>query len=247
MLKVENIKKIYKGKNTIVEALKGIEFQVDKGEFLVIMGSSGSGKSTLLNILGALDHPDEGKLYLNNKFIKDYHKEPFSSKYRQDNIGFIFQSFRLLKDLTVQDNIAVPLILQNVDSKEIKDRVNKVLDKVALRSHSNHKPIELSGGQQQRVAIGRAIVTNPPLLLADEPTGNLDYNTAKEILKLIQEMNRELNQTIIMVTHDPMVASYADRVIFLKDGKKYDDYKITSQKEGYEYIINNFKESHYDN
>lgn len=146
MLKIENIKKTYTGKNTTVEALKGIDIEVSKGEFLVIMGASGSGKSTLLNIIGALDSPNEGNLYLRNKLVKDYHREPFSSKYRQENIGFIFQNFRLLKDLTVEDNIAVPLILMNLSTNEISSKVNEVLKKVKLLDHRGHKPSELSGG-----------------------------------------------------------------------------------------------------
>lgn len=247
MLNVENIIKTYNRKGGGVQALNGVSFSLEKGEFLVIMGSSGSGKSTLLNILGALDSPDGGKIYLDGTYDENYHKEPMASKYREKNIGFIFQGFRLLKDLTVEENIAVPLILKKLSAKEIKDRVNVVLEKMDLMEHRNHKPVELSGGQQQRVAIGRAIINNPPLLLADEPTGNLDYNTSKEILKVIQKMNRELDQSIIMVTHDPLVASYGDRVLFLKDGKKYDEYKICSKEDAYDYIINKFKEINNDN
>ena len=247
MLKVENITKVYKRKGGGVKALKGVSFELEKGEFLVIMGSSGSGKSTLLNILGALDSADEGKIYLNRNYNKNYHREPMASKYREENIGFVFQGFRLLKDLTAQDNIAVPLILKNLEAKEINERVNLILEKMDLIEYRNHKPVELSGGQQQRVAIGRAIINNPPLLLADEPTGNLDYNTSKEILSVIQKMNRELDQSIIMVTHDPLVATYGDRVLFLKDGEKYDEYKISNKDEAYDYIINKFKELNNDN
>lgn len=247
MLSVDNITKTYKRKGEDVEALKGVSFNWEKGEFLIIMGSSGSGKSTLLNILGALDSPDSGSIYLSGKYNKDYHKEPNASKYREENIGFIFQGFKLLKDLTVEDNIAVPLIIRKLPKNEIKKKVDLVLEKIDLIKHRNHKPIELSGGQQQRVAIGRAIINNPKVLLADEPTGNLDYNTSKEILKIIQKMNRELNQSIIMVTHDPLVASYGDRVLFLRDGEKYDEYKIDSKEEAYNYIINKFKELNDDN
>lgn len=247
MLRVMNINKVYKRKDTDVSALKDISFNLEEGEFLMIMGCSGSGKSTLLNILGALDSPDSGSIYLNGKCDENYHKEPNATRYREKNIGFIFQEFKLFKDLTVEDNIAVPLIIKKTNTKEIKEKVDEVLKKVGLTKYRKHKPVELSGGQQQRVAIGRAIITNPPLLLADEPTGNLDYNTAKEILKVIQEMNIELKQSIIMVTHDPMVASYGDRVIFLKDGEKYDEYKIGTREEAYEYILDKFKEINNDN
>lgn len=247
MLRVENINKIYKRKDTDVTALKDISFNLEEGEFLMIMGCSGSGKSTLLNILGALDSPDLGSIYLNGICYENYHKEPDATRYREKNIGFIFQEFNLFKDLTVEDNIAVPLIIKKNNTKEIKEKVDEVLKKVGLTKYRKHKPVELSGGQQQRVAIGRAIITKPPLLLADEPTGNLDYNTAKEILKVIQDMNIELEQSIIMVTHDPMVASYGDRVIFLKDGEKYDEYKIGTREEAYKYILDKFKEINNDN
>lgn len=247
MLKVENIKKTYKRKDKNIEAVKDISFTLDKGELLIVMGASGSGKSTLLNILGALDSPDSGKIYLNGTYHENYHKEPKATTYRGENIGFIFQGFRLLKDLTVEDNIAVPLIIKKVPSKEIKKRVEEVLKSVGLINYRKHKPVELSGGQQQRVAIGRAIISNPALLLADEPTGNLDQNTAREILKIMQKMNMELEQSIIMVTHDPAVASYGDRVLFLKDGEKHEEYKISSREEAYDYIVNKFKELNNDN
>lgn len=247
MLKVNNIKKTYQRKDKNIEALKDISFNLDKGEFLIIMGASGSGKSTLLNIIGGLDSSDQGEIYLNGHYDKSYHKEPKATLYREQNIGFIFQGFRLLKDLTVEDNIAVPLIIKKIGAKEIKERVDIVLQKIGLVNYRKHKPIELSGGQQQRVAIGRAIISNPKLLLADEPTGNLDHNTAREILKVIQKMNIELEQSVIMVTHDPVVASYGDRVLFLKDGEKYDEYKISSKEEAYDYIVNKFKVLNDDN
>lgn len=242
MLKVENLKKTYKSKDKKIVALKDISFTLEKGEFLVIMGPSGSGKSTLLNILGALESPDSGKVYLNGQYNKDYHREPNATKYREKNIGFIFQGFRLLKNLTVEDNIAVSLIIKKTHKEEIKKIVESVLKEVGLFNHRKHKPVELSGGQQQRVAIGRAIISKPAILLADEPTGNLDQRTAKDILEIIEKMNKSLNQSIIMVTHDPIVASYGDRVLFLKDGEKYDEYKVESRKNAYEYIVNKLKE-----
>lgn len=247
MLKVKNITKIYKRKDTEIKALDEISFNLNKGEFLVIMGASGSGKSTLLNILGALDSPNEGEIYLNNKYDENYHKEPNATKYREKNIGFIFQGFKLLKDLTVEDNIAVPLIIKKINKIEIKKRVEEILKKLELSKYRKHKPRELSGGQQQRVAIGRAIISNPALLLADEPTGNLDQNSAKKFLSVIKKMNTELNQSIIMVTHDPMVASYGNRILFLKEGKKYEEYIVESKERAYEYIVNKFKELQNDN
>lgn len=186
-------------------------FSLNKGEQLAIMGSSGSGKSTLLNVLGALDSSDSGKVYINGALQEDYHIEPFATKYRSENIGFVFQSFNLLRDLTVEENVALPLILNGLKSKEVQKKVDEDLELVGLLRWKKHKSSELSGGQQQRVALARAKITEPNLLLADEPTGNLDYNTSLEVLKIFKMMREKLNQSIIIVTHDPMVASYADR------------------------------------
>lgn len=237
VLMAKDIKKVYEiGKNK-VQALKGVSLSLYKGEILAIMGSSGSGKSTLLNILGALDSPTNGKIIINGKKIENYHVEPYATRYRSEIIGFIFQSFNLLKDLTVEENLALPLILKDCQKNEIKNKVKKIIKLIGLEGWEGHKPLELSGGQQQRVAIGRALITNPSVLLADEPTGNLDYNTSNEILEIIQRMKEELKQSIIIVTHDPKVATYADRVIFISDGRIVDEYIKDGCKDCIEEIL----------
>lgn len=242
VLKIEGLSKSYGSKNNKILALRNVSFSLHKGELLAIMGSSGSGKSTLLNILGALDSPDSGKVYINGELQKDYHIEPFATKYRSENIGFIFQSFNLLRDLNVEENIALPLILKGIDSKEIQKKIDKELELVGLTRWKKHRPSELSGGQQQRVAIARAKITEPDLLLADEPTGNLDYNTSLEVLNIFKMMREKLNQSTIIVTHDPMVASYADRVLFFYDGQIVDEYKNKeSNDENIDIILDKFK------
>ena len=242
VLRIEKISKSYGIKKNKILALKDVSFSLNKGELLAIMGSSGSGKSTLLNILGALDSPDSGKVYINGKLQKDYHIEPIATEYRSENIGFIFQSFNLLRDLNVEENIALPLILKGIDSKEIQKKVDKELELVGLARWKKHRPSELSGGQQQRVAIARAKITEPNLLLADEPTGNLDYNTSLEVLNIFKTMREKLNQSIIIVTHDSMVASYADRVLFFNDGQIVSEYvNRESNKGNIDIILDKFK------
>lgn len=241
VLSVRGLKKTYKNGDLIVNALKEVDMEIKKGEMLAIMGASGSGKSTLLNILGALDSPTGGKIEINSKEAVNYHVEPNATKYRSNNIGFIFQSYNLLKDLTVEENIALPLILKGVKEKVISQKVEEHINLVGLRGREKHRPVELSGGQQQRVAIARAFITSPPLLLADELTGNLDYNTSVEVLDTMKELNEKLNQSIVIVTHDPKVASYADRVIFLHDGRIVDEYEKTENKGNIDEILNKIK------
>lgn len=242
VLRIEGLSKSYLlGKNKI-SALKDVSFSLNQGELLAIMGSSGSGKSTLLNILGALDSPDSGKVFINGVLQEEYHIEPFATKYRSENIGFVFQSFNLLRDLTVEENVALPLILKGLKSKEVQKKVDEELELVGLSRWKKHKTSELSGGQQQRAALARAKITEPSLLLADEPTGNLDYNTSLEVLKIFKMMREKLNQSIIIVTHDPMVASYADRVIFFNDGQIVDEYNNgKSNNENIDIILERFK------
>jgi putative ABC transport system ATP-binding protein len=241
ILSVENISKVYKNGEERVAALKDVSFQLKKGEMLAIMGSSGSGKSTILHILGALDKPDRGSIYLNNKYEKQFSMEPYATKIRSQYIGFVFQQYNLLNDLTVKENIALPLILSNHSESEINEFVNEKIALTGLKGRENHRPFELSGGQQQRVAIARAIITKPKILLADEPTGNLDYNTAMEIMELLKKMNQELGQSTIIVTHDPMVASYADRVIFFHDGRLRDEHINKSKEEDVDEILYIFR------
>ncbi|WP_141543839.1 ABC transporter ATP-binding protein, partial [Bacillus wiedmannii] len=227
VLAVQDLSKTYESVDTNVRALQNVSLELNKGELLAIMGTSGSGKSTLLNILGALDKPDEGVVYVNGEVPNNMFVEPYATEYRRDNIGFIFQSFHLLKDLSVEENIALPLILSADSEEEIREKTNKILDVLGLVNWRNHRPVQLSGGQQQRVAIGRALITSPPIVLADEPTGNLDFNTSNDILRVLVDMKQRFNQSMILVTHDPHIATYADRVLFFHDGENVDDYTCT--------------------
>lgn len=241
VLLAKEIDKIYDNGKNKVHALKNITLNLNKGEMLAIMGSSGSGKSTLLNILGALDSPTGGKIFIDGEEMKDYHIEPHATKYRSESIGFIFQNYNLLKDLTVEENLALPLILKGCSQKEIKRKVGDLIKLVRLDGWENHRPIELSGGQQQRVAIGRALITSPAVLLADEPTGNLDYNTSNEIMGIIEEMKEKFEQSIIVVTHDPKIAAYADRIVFIHDGRIVDEHIKIGDKRDIDEILKKFK------
>ncbi|MEK0219831.1 ABC transporter ATP-binding protein [Bacillus proteolyticus] len=241
VLSVKNLCKTYKGVGYEVKALKNVSFDLYRGELLAVMGTSGSGKSTLLNILGALDSPDEGTILLNGEVKNNMFTEPYATKYRSENIGFVFQSFNLLKDLSVKENIALPLILKDIKKEEIDTEVQQMIELVGLENWSNHRPVQLSGGQQQRVAIGRALITSPPIVLADEPTGNLDFNRTTELLKMLVEMKKKLNQSMVLVTHDPNVATYADRVIFFHDGKIVDNYVCDNGPIDMENILEKFK------
>lgn len=241
ILSVESLRKIYKTSKIEVNALRDINLSLEEGEFLAIMGKSGSGKSTFLNIVAALDSPTSGSIKLRDKEVIEMYEEPRASIYRSENIGFIFQDFNLLKDLTVEENIVLPLILKGVKEKEAVEKTNQIMKELSIYDWRKHRPVELSGGQKQRVAIGRAIISNPQLLLADEPTGNLDYNTSIEILNILQNMKRKLNQSIIVVTHDPEVASYADRVLFFHDGEIIEEYKVKKDNTDIDFIMNIFK------
>lgn len=241
VLSVENLCKVYKTSNIDVEALKNVNLSLEEGELLAIMGKSGSGKSTFLNIVAALYSPTSGKIKLGDKEVIEIYEEPNASIYRSENIGFIFQDFNLLKDLTVEENIVLPLILKGINEKEAAEKTNEVMKELNIYDWRKHRPVQLSGGQKQRVAIGRAIISNPKLLLADEPTGNLDYNTSIEILNILQNMKTKLNQSIIMVTHDPEVASYADRVLFFHDGEIIEEYRIKRDNTDIDFIMNIFK------
>ncbi len=220
LIKLENIKKIYneEREDTKVFALKGINLEIKKGEFVAIMGASGSGKSTLMNIIGLLDTPSEGEYYLEGKKVNQLSKDELA-EIRNKKIGFVFQSFNLLSRTTVFENVKLPLLYNNprVKEIEIKNRVNNSLEMVGLKERKNHLPNQLSGGEQQRVAIARALVNNPPIILADEPTGNLDSERSKEIMNIFSELNR-YGITIILVTHEFDIAEYAKRIIEMKDG-----------------------------
>ena len=241
VMKADNIIKTFTSGEMTVNALKGVDVELRRGEMLSIMGSSGSGKSTMLNILGALENPDEGKIYLNGIEIQDYSIEPVATQMRNEHIGFVFQDYGLLNDLSVKENIALVLQLKGVKERLIKDKVKEVLQSVGLLEKINSRINELSGGQRQRVAIARAIIADPEIILADEPTGNLDYNTSVEIMELFVKLKKNNNQSMIVVTHDPMVAAYADRVMFLHDGSKVAEHINSDNEDNYSSIIDIFR------
>ncbi len=224
MIKIENLHKSYKMGSSSLHVLKGIDFNVEQGELVAIMGSSGSGKSTLLNILGMLDLLDEGSYTLDNVLIKDL-DETKAAKYRNKFLGFVFQSFNLINYKTAAENVSLPLYYQGVNRKERQDLAMEYLDRVGLADWATHLPSELSGGQKQRVAIARAMASRPKVLLADEPTGALDTTTSYEVMDLIQKINEEGN-TILIVTHEPDIANMCKRVVKLKDGVIVEDKKV---------------------
>ena len=216
ILRVENLTKIYGKGTTKVVALDNVSFSVEKGEFVAIVGASGSGKSTLLHLLGGVDRPTSGKVYIDGKDIYDFNDDKLAI-FRRRQVGLIYQFYNLIPILNVEENITLPLSL---DNREVdKERLNDLLKLLGLQNRKNHLPNELSGGQQQRTSIGRALITNPTIILADEPTGNLDSKSSDEIVALLKKSNKELNQTIIMITHNMEIAKVADRIIKIEDGK----------------------------
>ena len=217
MLKVENLKKSFFTEEVETIALNGVSFEVGEGEFVAVMGPSGCGKSTLLNILGLLDNPTGGTYSLLGKEVGNL-REKERTQFRKGNLGFVFQSFNLIDEMTVFENVELPLVYMGVKASERKQRVNEILERMNISHRAAHFPQQLSGGQQQRVAIARAVISNPKLVLADEPTGNLDSKNGQEVMLLLQELNRE-GTTIIMVTHSQHDAQYASRTICLFDGQ----------------------------
>ena len=216
IIKTENLKRLFQVGSETVEALKGINLSVNKGEFLSIMGPSGSGKTTLMNIIGCLDTPSSGVYYLNNKLVNELDGDELAA-IRNKEIGFVFQSFHLLAKNSALDNVLLPLKYAGKNFNESLIRAREVLDQVGLSDRINHGPSELSGGQQQRVAIARALVNKPSILFADEPTGNLDSQTGNYVLDLFKELNQQ-GQTIILITHEDDIANKSDRIINIKDG-----------------------------
>jgi putative ABC transport system ATP-binding protein len=217
ILQVQNIKKSYHMGRVVVPALRGVSFDVEEGEFLTVLGPSGSGKSTLLHLIGCLDRPDEGEILFEGRNVLILNDDELA-ELRLKRIGFVFQFFNLLPRLTALENVKIPLALAGISDKEADERARKLLELVGLGKRLNHRPSELSGGEQQRVAIARALINNPKLVLADEPTGNLDTKSGWEIVNLMRKLNEDIGQTFIVVTHDPQIAEAADRIIYLKDG-----------------------------
>lgn len=227
LLEVKSISKIYGKGNNAVHALKDVSFSVDKGEYIAIVGESGSGKSTLLNIIGAIDIPTDGKVIINNKDLFTMTDSELTV-FRRRNIGFIFQGFNLIPELTVEQNIIFPVLLDY--KKPDRKYLEELLKILGLQERKNHLPSELSGGQQQRVAIGRALITRPSLILADEPTGNLDSKNSSEVISLLKESSQKYEQTIIMITHSRSIAQAADRVLRVSDGILVDQGSATNEK-----------------
>ncbi|WP_137791871.1 ABC transporter ATP-binding protein [Bacillus sp. E(2018)] len=217
MIHVQNLEKNYTIGTKSYNVLKGVDFKAEEGEFIAVMGPSGSGKSTLLNLLGGLDQPDNGSITINDASIHSM-SEKQRTLFRREQIGFIFQNYQLLPNLTVEENVGFPMHAASKKKADIHQTVSNLLTSVSLTGKEKNYPSQLSGGQQQRVAIARALSMDPPLILADEPTGNLDRKSGTEVLRLLTTLHQEKKLTIIMVTHDVYAASYADRIILIKDG-----------------------------
>lgn len=238
VLEVKNIEKYYGNKSNLTKAINNISFNIEKGEFVGIMGASGSGKTTLLNCIATIDKVTAGKILINNQDITKL-KGNKLNKFRREELGFIFQDFNLLDTLTAYENIVLALTIQKVKPKEIETRVKDIANKLNITDILNKYPYQISGGQKQRVASSRAIITNPKLVLADEPTGALDSKSARQLLESFEDLNEKLNTTILMVTHDSFTASYANRILFIKDGKIFNELikGEDSRKEFFEKII----------
>ncbi len=222
ILEIKNLKKIYGNKNNITKAINDLSFSVEKGEFVAIMGASGSGKTTLLNCISTIDDVTSGNILIDNKNIINL-KEKETAKFRRENLGFIFQDFNLLDTLTIEENIALSLIINKQDYHEVDKRIKDIAKKLGIEGILKKYPYEVSGGQKQRCACARALINNPKLILADEPTGALDSKSSRMLLETMDEMNENLNATILMVTHDAFSASFCGRILFLKDGKIFNE------------------------
>ena len=238
ILKLSNVEKYYGSKSSLTKAINDISMEVLKGEFVAIMGASGSGKTTLLNMISTIDKVTSGHIYVEGEDITKL-KGNKLNKFRRDKLGFIFQDFNLLDTLTGYENISLSLSIQNVPYKEQTERINDMAEKLNITKILNKYPYQMSGGEKQRIASARAIITNPSLILADEPTGALDSKSSRQLLDSIEFLNKKLNSTILMVTHDAFTASYASRVIFIKDGKIFSELnkENLSRKEFFDNII----------
>ena len=218
VIQVRNLYKLYKVGDEIVRALDGVDFDICQGEFCAIVGTSGSGKSTLLNMLAGLEKPTKGSVVIGGEHIERMNENELV-KFRRDHVGFIFQSFHLLGTLNALENVALPLSFRGEQKNERLKKADKMLKLVNLEKHKKHMPNQMSGGQQQRVGVARALVVEPKIIFADEPTGNLDSHTSREVMELMQRVVKEQNKTLVMVTHDNHLASYADRIFHISDGK----------------------------
>lgn len=218
VIEVRNLYKLYRVGDEVVRALNGVDFDIFRGEFCAIVGTSGSGKSTLLNMLAGLEKPTKGQVVIGGEHIENLNEEQLVS-FRRRNVGFIFQSFHLLGTMNAVENVALPLSFRRVPRNIRMKKAERMLELVNLKKHKKHFPNQMSGGQQQRVGVARALVVDPKIIFADEPTGNLDSHTSEEVMELMQRVVREQNKTLVMVTHDAHLATYADRVFHISDGK----------------------------
>ena len=218
ILKIDSIEKYYGNKGNILIAIDDVSFEVQKGEFVGVMGPSGSGKTTLLNVIATIDEVSSGHIYLNGKDLTEINKKEIG-RFRRENLGFIFQDFNLIDTLTIHENIALALTINKTNKNEIDGKVNSVAKELGIEEILTKYPYEVSGGQKQRTACARALITNPKLILADEPTGALDSRSAQMLIEMISSLNKDFKATILMVTHDSFTASYCDRILFIKDGK----------------------------
>lgn len=239
ILKAQNISKVYGSKKSTRQfmALRNISFEVNEGEFIGVMGASGSGKTTLLNILGSIDQPTTGRFIMNGEDIAKLNKKQLA-KHRMNNIGFIFQDYNLLETMTLKENIILPLSLRNEKVTVIEEKLEKLAEDLRIKDVLDKYPYEVSGGEQQRAAACRALITNPKLILADEPTGNLDSKSGKALLELLTYINQEYKATILMVTHDVFAASYCEKIMFIRDGEIYNElYSGDNKKQFFDSII----------
>lgn len=218
ILKIDSIEKYYGNKGNILKAIDDVSFEVQKGEFVGVMGPSGSGKTTLLNVIATIDEVSSGHIYLNGKDLTEINKKEIA-RFRRENLGFIFQDFNLIDTFTIHENIALALTINKTNKNEIDGKVNSVAKELDIEEILTKYPYEVSGGQKQRTACARALITNPKLILADEPTGALDSRSAQMLIEMISSLNKDFKATILMVTHDSFTASYCDRILFIKDGK----------------------------
>lgn len=232
VIEVRNLYKLYRVGDEVVRALDGVDFDIYEGEFCAIVGTSGSGKSTLLNMLAGLEKPTKGEIMITGQHIEKMNEDQLV-KFRRENVGFIFQSFHLLGTMDAQENVALPLSFQGVPRDVRMKKAEQMLELVNLKQHKKHLPNQMSGGQQQRVGVARALVVDPGIIFADEPTGNLDSHTSEEVMRLMQRVVKEQKRTLVMVTHDNHLASYADRVFHIMDGKilKIEDRRENEKRE----------------